>query len=175
MSASADPRDNAVHTWLVFFHVLSAFAFILAHGGAAAVTVVLRRQTDIDRIRTLLELSESTHRATYLTLIATLGTGIVVGFSGGWWGEAWIWTSLGIFVLVSVVMTFLGAYYFNQVRWAVGLPVVYGGKRRDAREGGPASPEEIAAVLDSWRPMAVTLIGVIGLALIVWLMVNKPF
>ena len=163
-----------MHNWLVFLHVLSAFAFILAHGGSAAVTVLLRRQTELERIRMLLELSESTHRATFLSVIAVLATGIVVGFTGNWWGTAWIWVSLAVFLLVSVAMTFLGAYYFNQVHWAVGLPVVYGGRRRDAPEG-PASPEEIAAVLDSWRPMAVSLIGVIGLGLIVWLMVIKPF
>ena len=55
----------------------------------------------------------------------------------------------------------------------LGLPVVDGGRRREAPEG-PGTPEEIQATVDSWDPMAVSLIGVIGLGLIVWLMVIKP-
>ena len=55
----------------------------------------------------------------------------------------------------------------------LGLPVVDGGRRREAPEG-PGTPEEIQASVDSWGPMAVSLIGVIGLGLIVWLMVIKP-
>ena len=55
----------------------------------------------------------------------------------------------------------------------LGLPIVDGGRRREAPEG-PGTPEEIQATVDSWGPMAVSLIGVIGLGLIVWLMVIKP-
>ena len=55
----------------------------------------------------------------------------------------------------------------------LGLPVVDGGRRREAPEGH-GTPEEIQASVDSWGPMAVSLIGVIGLGLIVWLMVIKP-
>ena len=163
-----------MHSLLVLVHVLSAFAFILAHGGTATVTVVMRRQAETDRIRTLLELSESTHRAAALTLIAVLASGVVVGFTGGWWGTVWIWASLALFFLISVAMTFLGANYFNKVRWAVGLPVVYGGRRRQGPDG-PGTSEEIQTAVDSWHPAAVSLIGVIGLGLIVWLMVIKPF
>ena len=47
------------------------------------------------------------------------------------------------------------------------------GRRREAPEG-LGTPEEIQATVDSWGPMAVSLIGVIGLGLIVWLMVIKP-
>ena len=163
-----------MHTWLVFLHVLSAFAFILAHGATVAVTVVLRRQTELERVRTLLELSKSTRLATSLSVIAVLATGIIVGFTGDWWGTAWILVSLAVFFLVSAAVRLLGVYYFNQVRRAVGLPALDDGGRSDAPEG-PASPEEIAAVLDSWRPMAVSVVGIIGLGLIVWLMVIKPF
>ena len=48
-----------------------------------------------------------------------------------------------------------------------------GGGRREAPEG-PGTPEEIQASVDSWGPIAVSLIGVIGLGLTVWLMVIKP-
>ena len=163
-----------MHLWLVFLHVIAAFAFILAHGGTAAVTVVLRRQTEIERIRALLDLSKSTRLAAGLSVMAVLATGIAVGFTGDWWGTVWIWASLALLVLVAVAMTLLGGRYFDQVRRAVGLPELYATGRREAPDGA-GTPEEIAAALDSWRPMTVSLVGVIGLGLFVWLMVLKPF
>ncbi len=44
----------------------------------------------------------------------------------------------------------------------LGLPVVDGGRRREAPEG-PGRPKEIQPTVDSWGPMAVWLIGVIGI------------
>ena len=46
--------------WLVFLHVLSAIAFFLLHGTSAAMAFQLRKETNFDRIRAMLDLSQST-------------------------------------------------------------------------------------------------------------------
>ena len=35
-------RRLLMYTWVVFLHVLSAFAFVLAHGASATVPLVLK-------------------------------------------------------------------------------------------------------------------------------------
>ena len=163
-----------MHPWLVLFHIVAAFAFVLSHGASSAVALVLRRQNDAERVRALLELSRSTAVAMYVSLALMLASGILVGFSGHWWSQIWIWLSLGLLVLIGVSMSILGSYYFNQVRVAVGLPPTYGGKQSDVAQE-PAAPEELHALLRSRRPIAVSVIDVAGLVVILWLMVLKPF
>ena len=163
-----------LYPWLVFLHVLSAFVFVLSHGASATVAVALRWQREPERIRALLDLSAGTVGVSGGSLVLTLVTGIIVGFAGHWWGRGWIWASLVLLVATGAAMSILGAYYFNQVRGAVGLLPTYGGKKGDAPPA-PASPEELEALLRSRRPIAVSVIGIVGLVAILWLMVLKPF
>lgn len=76
-----------MYLWWVFFHVPAVFLFVLSHGAAAAVALTLRRQREPERIRALLEFSRSTLVVMYVSLLATLATGINVGFRGHWWGH----------------------------------------------------------------------------------------
>ena len=166
-----------MYTWLVFFHILTAFLFVLSHGASAAVALVLRKQRDPERVRALLELSRSSLIVMYVSLLLVLATGIWAGFrpgsSGSWWSEWWIWTALGVLVTMWAVMAILATPYFDQVRRAVGLPPVQSvGKGGDSEL---ASPEELEALLRSRRPVFVAVAGVAGLIAILWLMVLKPF
>ena len=70
-------------------------------------------------------------------------------------------------------MSILGSNYFNQVRGAVGMPPTRGGEKNANQE--LAAPEELAALLRSKRPVAVSVIGIAGLVAILYLMVLKPF
>ena len=160
-----------MHIWLVFLHIASAFIFVLAHGASAAVALKLRRESDSVRIRALLELSGSTLVASGVSVVMVLVTGIALGFTGHWWGTVWIWASLVLLVLIGAAMSIMGSAYFNEVRAAVGLPSGYGGDAPPEQ----ASPAELEALLRSWRPVAVSVIGVVGLLVILWLMTLKPF
>ena len=160
-----------MHIWLVFLHIASAFIFVLAHGASAAVALTLRRESDSVRIRALLELSGSTLVASGVSLVMVLVTGIALGFTGHWWGTVWIWASLVLLVLIGAAMSIMGSAYFNEVRAAVGMPSGYGGDAPPEQ----ASPAELKALLRSWRPVAVSVIGVVGLLVILWLMTLKPF
>jgi hypothetical protein len=76
-------------------------------------------------------------------------SGVFLGFQGRWWGRAWIWTALALLIVTIGAMSALGGR-FNAVRGAVGLP--------------------------AWdRRGKVTAIGVVALALLLWLMILKPF
>lgn len=46
-----------MYHWIVFLHVLAAFAYLMAHGAAANVAFKLRGKTSRERIAALLDLS----------------------------------------------------------------------------------------------------------------------
>ena len=60
-----------------------------------------------------------------------------------------------------------------KLRGALALPGP-DGKVTEAK-GPPLSDAEIDALIDSPRPYVLALVGGMGLAIIVWLMVMKPF
>jgi hypothetical protein len=58
------------------------------------------------------------------------------------------------------------------LRQAVGLPPEPGGKQPPSE---PASPQEIARLVDALQPELLAAVGLGGLAVIIWLMRFKPF
>ena len=159
--------------WLVFVHVTGAFAFVLGHGSSAMVSMRLRTERDPTRIRALLDLSSSSTGALYGGLLLLLAGGIAAGFAGGYWGRGWIWLSLGLLIAITVAMYPLGSLFYGRVRNAVGLKSYRDPK--DAPPPDPVSPAELDALLSSSRPIALMAIGGLGLLVIVFLMIGKPF
>ena len=49
-----------LYPWIVFTHVAGALVFAMAHGVSLFVALRLRHETELVRIRALLELSAST-------------------------------------------------------------------------------------------------------------------
>jgi hypothetical protein len=163
-----------MYRWIIFLHVLSAFAFFLAHGATAAAMFKVRGERDPARISALLDLSPAVGGAMALTLLFILVTGILAGFMGGWWSRGWIWAALVLLVAITFVMTFAGRFYFNRVRHAIGQATDDDQKKKIAPP--PAlPPDELAAVINSGRPMLLAIVGLGGLAVITWLMMFKPF
>jgi hypothetical protein len=162
-----------LYPWLVLVHVLAAFAFALAHGVSAFVSFAVRRERDPERIKALLELSSTAIGGLYASLVTLLVAGIAAGIMGSWFGRGWIWASLGILVVVVIAMYAMATRYYGEVRSAVGM-AAYGDKK-GAPPPAPVGPEQLAALLDTRRPEAIAAIGLGGFALVVWLMVIKPF
>src|SRR5579862_5700891 len=102
---SLTSRGSVMYQWLVFAHVLGVFGFLLAHGTAAAVAFALPRQREVERVRVLLDLSRGVTMVANVSLLVLLAAGITAGFMGNWWSQGWIWTALGLLVLMSISMS----------------------------------------------------------------------
>ena len=63
--------------------------------------------------------------------------------------------------------------YYRSVRAAVGLPASNAPKDTPAPQ--PVTPQELERLLDSRRPDIIAGVGFLGLLVIIWLMVVKPF
>jgi hypothetical protein len=162
--------------WLKFVHILAALGLVLTHGASAAVSVKLRGERDRVRIGALIDLSNAYLNAFYLAFAVVLFAGILAGIAGGYWtgGQLWIWASLILFFAIAVGMYALATPYYEQVRHAVGIATF-----QDLRKGlsppPPLADVELARLLASRRPFEISAVGLGGIALLVYLMVIKPF
>ncbi len=156
-----------------FVDLLGVFAFLMAHGASMSMLFRLRRERDPEKIRTLLDLSSGSLSVMYFALLLLLSAGIVAGFLGNSWGHGWIWVALAVLILVVVLMSLLGSFYYAKVRKAVGLPYLENYKPQPASP--PASAEELAALLNSARPLWIVALGIGGLLVLLGLMIFKPF
>ena len=162
-----------MYRWLVLLHVLAAFAFGMTHGASANVAFHLPRETSHERLAVLLDLSTAYLGATYAALLVLLLSGLALGFLGAWWGRGWIWLALGLLMAEFGAMGVMATRPFSQLRQALGLPYFDGRKRQPA--GPPASAEEVTRCVAAIKPLPLALVGYGGLAVIIWLMLFKPF
>jgi hypothetical protein len=161
------------YPWVVFVHVAAAFLFFMGHGVSMWVSDQVRRERDPVRIRALLELSSMSLGLVYGSLVALLVAGIVAGVMGGHFARLWIWAAIVVLVVTLVLMYALASRYYGRVREAVGIRSYMTPK--EAPDPVPASPEELAALLDSRRPDVIGLVGIVALLILLWLMMFKPF
>jgi hypothetical protein len=158
---------------LVYLHVASAFAFVMVHGVSAFAGFRIKAEADAERQRALLNLSAGTYGAMYASLGMTILTGVALGFGGGHWGSGWIWLALIVLVITAGVMSVFAMREYTPLRRALGLP--YFANNRQQNPETPAAPEVIAGRLQAVRPMPLAVVGIAGLAIILWLMLFKPF
>jgi hypothetical protein len=161
-----------LHPWLVYLHVMGAFAFVLGHGASVFAAFRLRGERDPGRAAAVLQVSEWGIGLFYIGLLVLLVAGIAAGFTGNFWGRLWIWTAIVVLAVVIAAMYAIATPYYASIRQALGLRPPPGQKEPVATPIGEA---ELATLLDSQRPVWLALIGSIGLAVLVWLMLFKPF
>jgi hypothetical protein len=164
-----------MYQWLVFAHILGVFGFLLAHGTAAAVTFALRRQREVERVGVLLDLSRGVTMVADISLLVLLAAGITAGFMGDWWGQGWIWASLGLFILIGVTMTLLGSRPLNRLRQLVQTGNPSRSETISHSSLDTSAEKQLAVLLAATHPWLLTVIGGGGLVLILWLMMFKPF
>ena len=157
---------------VVFLHVLGAFAFVMAHGVSMFVGFRLRSERDPARQAALFELSSSGISLMYVGLLVLLVAGVAAGFLGNHWGRGWIWASLATLVVVIAFMYGVATPFYGRMRAAAGATVP---DQVVARMKPPPTPADLERLATSNRPIWLAAVGGIGLALIVWLMVTKPF
>lgn len=159
--------------WIVYLHVLGAFAFAAGHGVSMLVAFQLRRETDRGRMAALLDVSAQSLTVAGIGLIVLLIAGIVAGIVRESFGQAWIWISLVLFIVIGGLMTPLGAMHFNKIRLALGMRP--GNLKPEEPDPVAASDTELAVLVNTRRPEALLVIGAGGFAVIVYLMYFRPF
>lgn len=142
---------------VVFLHVVSVFAFLLAHGVSVSVAFALKRKPDSQKIRALLDLSAASYPMMLSTLLLSIVFGIIAGFQGRWWMFGWIWVSILLLIVIIVWMTILGSNIFGEARQAAGLEYRRQGRPFPAEP--PKSNEEIHAVLKKINPILLTAVS----------------
>jgi hypothetical protein len=158
--------------WLVLLHVSGGFAFALAHGVSAFAALRLRTERDPARVTALLDLSKYTLPISDVAILVLLASGIAAGFVGGYWDRLWIWISIGVLVFLFLFMSIRGVQHHDAIRHALGLAGFYDKKNAPLAEADPAA---LARALGSSRAVELATVGGIGLLIILWLMVVKPF
>jgi hypothetical protein len=166
-------EGTVMYDWLIFLHVLGVLGFLTAHGAAVAISFRVRGERDAERIRALLDLSRGMTAAGSVFLLVFLASGIAAGFMGNWWGHVWIWASLGLLVLIGIAMNVLGTRPLNRIR-EMTRPTST--KKADLAPALDISTDQqVASVLAATHPVLLTVVGGGGVALILWLMMFKPF
>ena len=158
--------------WLKLLHVAAGFTFVLAHGVSAFTTLKLRGERDPARVTALLDLSKYSLPISDLAILVLLASGIVGGFVGGYWGHLWIWISIGVLVVLFAYMSVRAVKHHDAIRHALGMAGFYDKKGAPIPEPDPAA---LASALDSPRALELAAVGGIGLLVLIWLMVMKPF
>lgn len=168
----------ANYPWVVFAHIASVFGFLLAHGVSVGVLFKLHSEREVERIRALLDLSKRSLTWTYTFLILIGVTGFAAAYIGEKWRQVWIWASATVLILISLTMAWVGDPYYDRLRIAVGLEESKATKNslgpREPLPDAPVSEEELLKLLRSPRPWLLGLVGIVGLATILWLMVLQP-
>jgi hypothetical protein len=149
---------STTYNFWVFVHIVGAFAFVASKGVGWAVSWRLRTQRDPERLRGLLELGARSMRLAQGFLGLLLLGGIVAGFQGSWWSQAWIGTAL----LLIVAVTGFGSVLLPKHMRAVGA----------ALDGGKS--DDLGTLLASGRPTLVATVEMVTIAVIIFLMVFKP-
>jgi Predicted integral membrane protein (DUF2269) len=159
------------YAWWVYLHIVGAFAFVFGHGASGLAAFRIRATRDPAQIRTLLDLSSLSLGLTYVGLLLLLIGGIAAGLAGDHFSRGWIWAAIVILVVIIVAMYAMATPFYGQLRVAAGV------RAKDPKvDPNPAvSQADIDALAGSNRPLVLLAIGGIGLLLILWLMVIKPF
>ena len=164
---------NILIRWLIFLHILSAITFFLAHGTSAAMTFQVRKETEFSRIRALLDLSWSTMILMGVAFLIMGLTGIILPFLIHIWNRGYIWLSILLMLFVFIYMAMFNETHYKELRRLVGLPYMKGNKNLPAEL--PSSPEEVAALLKKTSASSMVVVGYIVPAIVLWLMIFKPF
>ena len=124
------------------------------------------------RQEALLDISGIGIGAMYVGLLVLLVGGIWAGFAGEYWGSIWIWAAIGTLVVVIAVMYAVATPFYGRMRAAAGIGQY--AERRD-RYKPPATEADLDMLATSNVPFILAAVGGIGLLILIWLMILKPF
>ena len=155
---------------LVFLHIFFAFLFMLGHGAHVAAMLKFRGEADPEQSVTFFNIVPDIKFVRYLTV--AMG---VFGFAGayytGWLNKGWVWLSAVVFLITSFVMSKYGAGYYGIISNAANHLI----EAKKTNTNLPAAQKEYDQARNTPHTTIVSIVGIVGLAIILWLMRFKPF
>jgi hypothetical protein len=151
----------------VFLHILFVALFLLFHGVQVWALFALEPALpDREKVFDRAEQSRMVSTPMYVALVMLVVFGVIAGidgslFSKGWW----LWGAIGVLVVTSGFMSAIAGPYMKKVRAAT---------TRWADGSYPMPEDELEALLRGPQPRIISVVGVAGLAILLWLMVYKP-
>ena len=158
-----------MYNWVVYLHVAVIFIFLIQHAAEILVTFKLRQQKEPEGIfATYAFMLDNNTRNLRITYSLIIISGVAAGFISTWWRQGWMWTALGVMIMIWIVMSRVGSNYLNAV---------------DAITDHALQNKDDTSAIDKFRsdlkarrePEIMTITSVIGGAIILWLMMFKPF
>jgi hypothetical protein len=162
-----------LYPWVVIAHVFFVIIAFGAHGTSAYAVFQAKRETDRARLAAVLDLSSASLILAGVGLLLAVLLGIVAAIMGNHFSRLWPWASIGVVIVVFGVMTPIGANPMSRLRAALGLPSRM--DQKGAPPPAPASDAEIRAAQAGLRPELLGVVGIVAIAVLVWLMEAKPF
>ena len=158
-----------MYTWVVYLHVTAVFVFLIQHAADILVTFKLRQQTEPEGIYAtysfMLNNNVRNLRITYLLIIVT---GAIAGVITPWWRQGWMWTALGVMILIWIIMKRMAPIYLTAVDNIA--------EEAMKNKADPTAIEKFKNDLKARRePEIMAITSGIGLLIILWLMMFKPF
>lgn len=158
-----------MYQWLLFLHIATVLGFMLAHGVQVMVMLQQRREPDPERNLALFD-SLPDVLPLRILLVSVVATGFLLVAVLSLWGRWWIWLSLLLLALIWLAMYRFGGAYYTLLEETAARAI-------EAR-GTPLEADAAAAFARArraWHPAALAVTGLGGIAVILWLMVFKPF
>jgi hypothetical protein len=140
-------------------HFSGIVVFVAGHGVSTAATLRLARERDRAHLEALLSLSRRTIVWSNLGLVVLVVGGVGNWIHVGYSPQGWLWAAAAILALLTAAGFALAAPHFRRIRAALSA--------------GDATGLE--AALASPTARIVFWIETAGVAVILWLMVYKPF
>jgi hypothetical protein len=158
-----------MYNWVVFLHVTVIFIFLIQHAAEIIVTFKLRQQKEPEGIfATYSFLPNNNSRNLRITYSLIILTGAVAGFMSVWWKQGWMWTALSLMILLWIIMVRFGGNYLTAVD-AIAEQAL---KNKDDESAIEKFRRDLKARRE---PETMTVTSVIGMLIILWLMMFKPF
>ena len=159
-----------MYNWLVFLHVFFALLLMLGHGAHVAAMFKFRAEPDPERSRTFFNTVPDIKYVRYLYL--AMGVfGFAAAFITPWWKQGWVWLSAVVFLITSFVMSKYGGGYYGIIANAA-IQLI---EAKQTNTNLPAAQEEYDQARNTPHTTIVSIVGIVGLAIILWLMRFKPF
>lgn len=159
-----------MYNWLVFLHIFFSFLFILGHGAHVAAMLKFRGEADPEQSKTFFNIVPDIKYVRYFTVAMGL-FGFVAAFIAGWLNKGWIWVSVIIFIIIWFVMYKYGGGYYGIISNATTHLI----EAKKTNTNLTAAQKEFDEARNAPHTTIVYVVGIVGLAIILWLMKFKPF